>query len=427
LQEDFKFSPDRKNKSLEAQISISVQKNTTQEVTQEFFPSRKNRALRTSSKVFLVPRKQIKEEFHLPVLKHKRISQTANPTNQIPSKRTNLSLNLSTCLPNVTQPTMLQTPVLDSSAPLTWGAEGIFLPREEIHLSTRNEETTEMKHSTPCTMGVESTPGTGKSLYRDFNTLSSALNTPDITDLNFDENFEEFFTSNDFGNEAMKTLETPMNEPITIDTDFSQPEEIWGYKTFNDDDDFGICAPPSIVEGTVENENVEEILMHVEPLLESEVEENPDAKFEIENNDVLKWIINDQQIDDLPILNNSQVEPTPVIHNAPLALTEPSATTTFFLEELPLTSQPIKIDVKTEDLREDEKYRKMRSQNNEASKKCRMNRKRKQQDMEEECELLQERNVFLKSRLEEMEQEVKAWKKKLLSDIAKKSTNRFQS
>jgi hypothetical protein len=31
-----------------------------------------------------------------------------------------------------------------------------------------------------------------------------------------------------------------------------------------------------------------------------------------------------------------------------------------------------------------------------------MNRKRKQQDMEEECELLQERITFLKSRLEEM-------------------------
>jgi len=425
LQEDFKFSPDRKNKSLEAQISISVQKNTTQEVTQEFFPSRKNRALRTSSKVFLVPRKQIKEEFHLPVLKHKRISQTANPTNQIPSKRTNLSLNLSTCLPNVTQPTMLQTPVLDSSAPLTWGAEGIFPPMEEIHPSTRNEETTEMKNSTPCTMGVESTPGTGKSLYRDFNTLSSALNTPDITDLNFDENFEEFFTSNDFGNEAMKTLETPMNEPITIDTDFSQPEEIWGYKTFNDDDDFGICAPPSIVEGTLQIGNVEELLINVEEPVELMVEESTKQTFDVETNDVLKWIIDDQQIDDLQIFENPQPEVTTEMHTVPVNLPE-SSTTTFFVEEIPEISQLTKVEVKTEDLGEDEKYRKMRSQNNEASRKCRMNRKRKQQDMEEECELLQERNTFLKSRLEEIEQEVKLWKKKLLSDIKNTSTLSFQ-
>merc|ERR1712073_278132 len=89
-----------------------------------------------------------------------------------------------------------------------------------------------------------------------------------------------------------------------------------------------------------------------------------------------------------------------------------------FIEKLTL---PVNVEVKTEDLGEDEKYRKMRIQNNEASRKCRLNRKRKQEDMEEECKLLEERNVFLKSRLEEMEHEVKVWKKKLLSDIASTS------
>jgi len=42
--------------------------------------------------------------------------------------------------------------------------------------------------------------------------------------------------------------------------------------------------------------------------------------------------------------------------------------------------------------------------------------------MEEECELLQQRNEFLKMRVEEMEKEVKAWKKKLLSDIKNNSS-----
>eukprot|EP00090_Calanus_glacialis_P039639 TRINITY_DN68_c0_g1_i1.p1 TRINITY_DN68_c0_g1~~TRINITY_DN68_c0_g1_i1.p1 ORF type:complete len:322 (-),score=108.44 TRINITY_DN68_c0_g1_i1:80-1045(-) len=320
---------------------------------------------------------------------------------------------------------MLDTPVLGSSAPLTWGVEGISYPMEENHLSTRKEETTEMKNSTPCTMGVENTPGTGKSLYRDFNTLTSALNTPDITDLNFDENFEEFFTRNDFGNVAMKAFETTMNEPITIDTDFSQPEEIWGYKTFNDDDDFGICAPPSIVEGTAEIENVEELLINVEEPVEFMDEEITKQTFDVETNDVLKWIIDDQQIDDLPIFEISKSEVTPAIHTIPVNLPEFSIGT-FFVEEIPEISQLTKVDIKTEDLGEDEKYRKMRSQNNEASKKCRMNRKRKQQDAEEEYELLQERNTFLKSRLEEMEQEVKLWKKKLLSDIKNTSTLSFQ-
>merc|ERR1712173_204259 len=108
------------------------------------------------------------------------------------------------------------------------------------------------------------------------------------------------------------------------------------------------------------------------------------------------WIIDDQQIDNLPILENSQLEATE-----------------FILQEIVL---PVEVKVKTEELGEDEKYRKMRIQNNEASRKCRLNRKRKQEDMEEECKLLEERNVFLRSRLEEMEQEVKAWKKKLLTD-----------
>merc|ERR1719317_1320497 len=138
--------------------------------------------------------------------------------------------------------------------------------------------------------------------------------------------------------------------------------------------------------------------------------------FYIENNDVLKWIIDGQQIDDLPILENSQLEETQSTHFIPVS--NDSETTEFILQEIVL---PVEVKVKTEDLGEDEKYRKMRIQNNEASRKCRLNRKRKQEDMEEECKLLEERNVFLKSRLEEMEQEVKGWKKKLLTDIASTS------
>merc|ERR1719315_534375 len=114
------------------------------------------------------------------------------------------------------------------------------------------------------------------------------------------------------------------------------------------------------------------------------------------------------------MIDNS--EQAPDIHTVSINLPEISAPT-FVFEEIPQQSQPI-IEIKNEDLREDEKYRKMRNQNNEASRKCRMNRKRKLADMEEEYELLQEKNTFLKSRLEEMENEVKLWKKKLLSDIS---------
>ena len=165
--------------------------------------------------------------------------------------------------------------------------------------------------------------------------------------------------------------------------------------------------------------------MNDEEPVEFMVEESATQTIDVETNDVLKWIIDDQQIDDLPIFEISEPDVTTAIHTVPVDLPE-SSTATFFVEEIPEISQLTKVDIKTEDLGEDEKYRKMRSQNNEASRKCRMNRKRKQQDAEEEFELLQERNTFLKSRLEEMEKEVKLWKKKLLSDIKNTSTLSFQ-
>merc|ERR1712123_538702 len=346
LQEDYKFSQNRKNKGLEAQRQPSVQPNT--------------------AKVTPVLRVQSEQEALPLVTKCKRISLTGNQASQISSKRANLSLNLSTCFPNEpTQPTMQET-VFGTSASLTWGAEGISFPmEEEFQLSLMNKEAMEKKNSTPCTMGVENTLSTGKSLYRDFNTLTSALNTPDITDLNFEEKFEDFFKINDLG--------------------------------------------------TVENTNTEVILLNFGETMEQLVEEVPEQMFDIETNDVLKWIIDDQQIGDLPIFDHSQPEETSDLQNVPVNI--PESTTPFFMTEIPEISQFTKVEIKTEELGEDEKYRKMRSQNNEASRKCRMNRKRKQQDMEEEVDLLQERNAFLKSRMEEMEQEVKLWKKKLLSDI----------
>jgi len=298
---------------------------------------------------------------------------------------------------------MLETPVFEASAPLTWGAEGISFPLEEIRTTPLEE-----------ILAVDPTPYLKSNLNPVFNTQTSALTNPEIEDFTYDEKSEEFFTLNDLGNGAMETFKT-LAEMITENTDFSQPESIWGYKTF-DEDDIIMCAPPAIVEGTDQQSNIERRLATKNVAVE---------EFYIENNDVLKWIIDDQQIDDLPILDNSKLELTPVNHSVPL-LPESFATIPFVVEEIPMTSPHITAEVKTEELGDDEKYRKMRSQNNEASKKCRISRKRKQDDMEVECELLLERNAFLKSRLEDMEQEVKAWKKKLLSDIASTSkSNNF--
>jgi len=298
---------------------------------------------------------------------------------------------------------MLDTPVFETSAPLILGAEGMSLLLGDIQTVPTED-----------IWAQDQVPNYSANHNNDFNT--STLNTPEIEDFSFNGNFEEFFTWNDHGQAAMENFEQ-IKDTLTENTDFSQPENIWGFKTF-DEDNIELCAPPSIVEGNVENE-FDEQNMTGNVTTEIAGEQYPESTFFIENNDVLKWIIDDQQIDDLPILENSQLEETQAIHSIPLS--NKSETTEFILQEIVL---PVKVEVKTEDLGEDEKYRKMRSQNNEASRKCRLNRKRKQEDMEEECKLLEERNVFLKSRLEEMEQEVKAWKKKLLTDIASTSQNK---
>merc|ERR1712048_1426056 len=83
--------------------------------------------------------------------------------------------------------------------------------------------------------------------------------------------------------------------------------------------------------------------------------------------------------------------------------------------QVPKESTPV-VEIKIENLNEDEKYRKMRHQNNEASKRCRA--KRKSQELEDELMKLERRNVVLRAKMDSMEREVKLLKKKFLSDIS---------
>merc|ERR1711944_200055 len=85
--------------------------------------------------------------------------------------------------------------------------------------------------------------------------------------------------------------------------------------------------------------------------------------------------------------------------------------------QVPEESTPV-VEVKIEHLSEDEKYRKMRDQNNEASKRCRAKRKRKHQEAEDELIFLQERNVELRAKMDEMEREVQILKKRFLTNIS---------
>merc|ERR1711953_130937 len=62
--------------------------------------------------------------------------------------------------------------------------------------------------------------------------------------------------------------------------------------------------------------------------------------------------------------------------------------------------------VKMEELTEEEKYRRMREQNNRASQACRAKRKRKLAEEEEELTILQQKNIQLQTVLKNMEKEV---------------------
>ena len=58
------------------------------------------------------------------------------------------------------------------------------------------------------------------------------------------------------------------------------------------------------------------------------------------------------------------------------------------------------------------KYRRMRDLNNEASKKCRRNRKQKMSTKEQECQEEEEKHKMLKEKLQQMELEASGWRVK---------------
>merc|ERR1712228_732559 len=158
-------------------------------------------------------------------LHEERIFRKGQRASQISPKRTNLSLNLSTCLPNAeTLPTMLTTPVFSfSSAPLIGAAEEISSSAEEILIDHEdlimNQWTAAEDNSNiQC------------------NTL---LDTSETTDFIFEETLDEFFTWNDI------TPEIASNEQTTVENELNLPEEIWKLDSINDDESINVCVPPT--------------------------------------------------------------------------------------------------------------------------------------------------------------------------------------
>merc|ERR1719429_144503 len=154
-----------------------------------------------------------------------------------------------------------------------------------------------------------------------------------------------------------------------------------------DDANLGLCLPAIEAEGRIE-------------LPVSVVGNNVESS---ETDDLLKWIMDDNQIADFNLPNEAE-----------------EATTSFLIEEVKeeATKANKRSRVKMEELTEEEKYRRMREQNNRASQACRAKRKRKLAEEEQELTTLQEKNIHLQAVFKSMQEEVALYKKRILEQVA---------
>merc|ERR1711978_875592 len=154
-----------------------------------------------------------------------------------------------------------------------------------------------------------------------------------------------------------------------------------------DDANLGLCLPAIEAEGRIE-------------LPVSVVGNNVESS---ETDDLLKWIMDDNQIADFNFPNEAE-----------------EATTSFLIEEVKeeATKANKRSRVKMEELTEEEKYRRMREQNNKASQACRAKRKRKLAEEEQELTILQEKNIHLQAVFKSMQEEVALYKKRILEQVS---------
>jgi len=169
----------------------------------------------------------------------------------------------------------------------------------------------------------------------------------------------------------------------TIEHENDTTEHVWAFETF-EDSSVGLCLPAVEAEGARM--------------------ELPVTGEDTGTKDLLTWILEDTQIGDW---------------NVPQEIS--GTTQHFVIERLEEEEEKDvgKIDkVKMESLTQDEKYRRMREQNNRASQACRAKRKRKLVEEEEEMKRLEERNKVLVDTMRRMEAEVTQMKKMILEQVA---------
>merc|ERR1711963_1262199 len=322
-------------------------------------------------------------EFILLNIKSKGIYHKVTETRVISSQRKQLKLNLqSWTVQETPQPTMPPMQSNSASRSLNRDLEGFNSP---LFSCLYDSDSTLIKDMM-MTKDMELTAPTSNI---EFNTGESTINTPDIAL----EVFENIF------NEPGIEIASPESDLFQNIEPMDMTESVWGPSTFDnlEENVYELCAPASVVEGTFDQEIDIGTSSSNDPL-------------EIENIDLLQWIVDDQNINfqEAIIQEEEKFVKTEVERVSVIVPVQ---------RQVPEESTPV-VEIKIENLNEDEKYRKMRHQNNEASKRCRANRKRKSQELEEELTELERKNVVLRAKMDSMEREVKLLKKKFLSDIS---------
>jgi len=264
--------------------------------------------------------------------------------------------------------------VLVSNPALTRAGDG----HQEMNLNQENtsqvlqKNTLDLNYFESSLLDMEMESTTTNNLSRDFNTLATStteLNAPEITNDGSLSNFDECFST--LLNESLnktddiiqfiidqdKSKITNENTPHnTISSSFPEMEDVCTSAPF-ETESFGPFLSAAEVEGVSAAPQYDNKSNYFEDILNF----NPD----IENKDLLQCIMDDQNIE------------------------------MSFETELPEPKHPeffIEVTDETLALNDQIKYRKMREQNNEASRRCRQNRKRKLAEVEKEAEVLERRN-----------------------------------
>merc|ERR1712209_257437 len=345
------------------------------------------------------------------------ISSFGSRSEQISASRKPLFLDTTLCLKEPAQETMITQGQESCLHTPVWGVEG-------FNISTSKE--------------VEGELTTGKQLTRVFNGLVEENTTEDTATtntINFDDLLLEetvFVSTSIAPMDMIEEEENLMIEkntvPLSEDTtnimemienaafDFTLPEplptttlhitdhkaeveqmvevkdtaETFSTWTSLDDANLGLCLPAIEAEGRIE-------------LPVTVVGNNVESS---ETDDLLKWIMDDNQIADFNFPN--EVE---------------EATISFLIEEVKeemgeASKANKRSRVKTEELTEEEKYRRMREQNNKASQACRAKRKRKLAEEEQELTILQEKNIHLQAVFKSMQEEVALYKRRILEQVS---------